>query len=35
LEKGVSVTILNATKPGLVYMALKGENVEGTLIEKE
>ena len=35
LEQGIPVTIVNATKPGLVYKALKGENVEGTLIEKE
>jgi isopentenyl phosphate kinase len=35
LEQGIPVTIVNATKHGLVYKALKGENVEGTLIEKE
>lgn len=35
LEQGVPVMILNATKPGHIYKALKGESVEGTLIEKE
>jgi isopentenyl phosphate kinase len=35
LERGIPVTILNATKPGYIYKALKGETVEGTLIEKE
>jgi len=35
LEKGISVTIVNATKPGRIYKALKGESIEGTLIEKE
>jgi len=29
------VTIVNATKPNYIYKALKGEKVEGTLIEKE
>jgi isopentenyl phosphate kinase len=35
IEKGIPVTIVNATKPNYVYEALKGEKVEGTLIEKE
>jgi isopentenyl phosphate kinase len=35
IEKGIPVTIVNATKPNYVYRALKGEKVEGTLIEKE
>jgi isopentenyl phosphate kinase len=35
LEQGISVTIVNAIKPDRVYRALKGEDVEGTLIEKE
>jgi isopentenyl phosphate kinase len=35
IEKGIPVTILNATKPNYVYKALKEEKVEGTLIEKE
>jgi isopentenyl phosphate kinase len=35
IEYGIPVTILNATKPNYVYKALKGEKVEGTLIEKE
>lgn len=35
LEKGISVTIVNATKSGCIYKALKGESIEGTLIEKE
>lgn len=34
-EKGIPVTIINATKPNHVYKALNGERVEGTLIEKE
>ncbi len=32
LEKGIPVTIMNATKPNSVYMALKGERVQGTVI---
>ncbi|NWF87146.1 isopentenyl phosphate kinase family protein [Candidatus Bathyarchaeota archaeon] len=35
VEKGISVTIVNATKANYIYKALKGEKVEGTLIEKE
>ncbi len=35
VEKGIPVFIVNATKPKYVYKALKGENVKGTLIEKE
>jgi len=32
LEKGIPVTIMNATKPNSVCMALKGERVQGTII---
>jgi isopentenyl phosphate kinase len=35
VEKGIPVKIVNATKPNYIYKALKGEEVEGTLIEKE
>ncbi len=35
LEKGVPVTIVNATKPNNVYMALKGERVKGTVVGDE
>jgi isopentenyl phosphate kinase len=35
IEYGISVTIVNATKPNYIYKVLKGEKVEGTLIEKE
>jgi len=35
VEKGIPVTVVNATKPNYIYKALKGEKVEGTLIEKE
>ena len=35
LERGIPVMILNATKPGRIYEALKGNGVQGTLIEKE
>lgn len=35
VEHGVPVFIVNATKPNYIYKALKGEEVEGTLIEKE
>jgi isopentenyl phosphate kinase len=35
VEQGIPVTIVNATKPNYIYKALKGEKVEGTLIEKE
>jgi len=35
VEHGIPVLIVNASKPGYVYKALKGEKVKGTLIEKE
>jgi isopentenyl phosphate kinase len=35
LEQGIRVTVVNATKPSLVYRALKGDPVEGTTIRKE
>jgi len=35
VERGVSALIVNAAKPNTVYKALKGEDVVGTLIEKE
>jgi isopentenyl phosphate kinase len=35
IEQGIPATIVNATKPNYIYKALKGEKVEGTLIEKE
>jgi len=35
IEQGIPATIVNATKPNYIYNALKGEKVEGTLIEKE
>lgn len=35
IELGTPVMIVNATKSNYIYKALKGENVEGTLIEKE
>jgi len=35
VEQGIPVLIANAAKPNLVYRVLKGEKVEGTLIEKE
>jgi isopentenyl phosphate kinase len=35
VELGISVIIVNATKPDYIYKALKGEKVKGTLIEKE
>jgi isopentenyl phosphate kinase len=35
LEQGIPVKIVNASKPNYIYKALKGEKVEGTLIEKE
>jgi len=35
IEQGIPTTIVNATKPNYIYKALKGEKVEGTLIEKE
>ncbi len=34
LDHGASVTIANALKPDRIYKALKGELIEGTLIEK-
>ncbi|MGB9740780.1 MAG: isopentenyl phosphate kinase [Candidatus Bathyarchaeia archaeon] len=35
LEQGIPVKIVNASKPNYIYKVLKGEEVEGTLIEKE
>jgi isopentenyl phosphate kinase len=35
IENGIPVAIVNASKPNYIYKALKGESVEGTLIEKE
>jgi isopentenyl phosphate kinase len=35
VEKGISVAIVNACESRLVYNALKGEKVKGTVIEKE
>jgi isopentenyl phosphate kinase len=35
VEQGIHVTVVNATKPNLVYRALKGDPVEGTTIRKE
>jgi isopentenyl phosphate kinase len=35
VERGIPVTIVNASKPNLVYLALKGERVRGTVVEKE
>jgi isopentenyl phosphate kinase len=35
IEHGTPAMIVNATRPNHIYMALKGENVKGTLIEKE
>lgn len=35
IEKGIPVKIVNASKPNYIYKTLKGEEVEGTLIEKE
>jgi isopentenyl phosphate kinase len=35
LEQGIQVKIVNASKPNYIYKVLKGEKVEGTLIEKE
>jgi isopentenyl phosphate kinase len=35
LEHGIRVTVVNATKPDRIYRALKGDRVEGTVIEKE
>lgn len=35
IERGISVLMVNASKPGYIYKALRGERVKGTLIEKE
>jgi isopentenyl phosphate kinase len=35
LEHGIPVTIVNATKPNNIYKTLRGEKVQGTLIERE
>lgn len=35
VENGIPVAVINAAKPRYVYMALKGEAVRGTAIEKE
>lgn len=35
IRQGISVTIVNATKPDYIYRALKGNKVRSTLIEKE
>ncbi|MEM2972172.1 MAG: isopentenyl phosphate kinase [Candidatus Bathyarchaeia archaeon] len=35
IEMGIPVAIVNASKPNYIYKVLKGESVEGTLIEKE
>lgn len=35
IEQGIPVFIVNAAKPKTIYKALKGEKVEGTIIEKE
>jgi len=35
VEQGISVTIVNASKPNYIYKALKREKVKGTLVEKE
>lgn len=35
IEQGIRVLFVNATKPGNIYKALKGEEVVGTIIEKE
>ncbi len=35
IEKRIPVTVVNAAKPNYLYKALKGEQVEGTVIEKE
>lgn len=34
VEHGIPVIIVNATKPGNIYKALKGEQVVGTMIER-
>jgi len=35
VERGIPVTIVNASKPGYVCRVLEGKAVEGTIIEKE
>jgi len=35
IEKRIPVKIVNATKPNYIYKVLKGETVQGTIIEKE
>jgi isopentenyl phosphate kinase len=35
VEKGITVSIVNARKPRRVYKALRGEEVVGTIIRKE
>jgi len=35
VEQGIPVAIVNASKPNRVYRALVGEQVGGTIIEKE
>ncbi|MBS7620780.1 amino acid kinase, partial [Candidatus Bathyarchaeota archaeon] len=35
VEHGITVLMVNATKPRYIYKALKGERIKGTLIEKE
>jgi isopentenyl phosphate kinase len=35
IERGIPVTIVNATKPNYIYRVLKREKVECTLIKKE
>jgi isopentenyl phosphate kinase len=35
LDQGIPVLIMNASKPGYVYKALRGEKVKGTFIERE
>jgi isopentenyl phosphate kinase len=34
VEKGISLIIVNATRPDNIYKALKGEEVVGTVIER-
>jgi isopentenyl phosphate kinase len=35
IELGIPAMVVNATRPNYIYNALKGEDFEGTLIEKE
>lgn len=35
IEQGIPVKIVNASKPNYIYKILKGETVQGTIIEKE